>query len=217
MTHIYCVPGLAAGKEIFKNLKLPESHYEIHFLEWLIPEDNESISNYAKRMTFRVLHKNVILLGVSFGGVMVQEMAAHLNTQKVIIISSIKTKQELPKRLKLAKTTKVYKLMPTGLASTVSDFTKFAIGPRSKKRLRLYNEYLSIRDKRYLDWAIHNVINWDRSIADPNVIHIHGDQDVVFPIRYINQAQILEGGTHVMILNKGSKVSKMLLNIIENR
>ncbi len=44
----------------------------------------------------------------------------------------------------------------------------------------------------------------------------HGDQDAVFPIKYIQDAKILKGGTHVMILNKGSVVSKMLQNIIEN-
>jgi len=216
MTHLYCVPGLAAGKEIFKNIKLPEANYEIHFLEWLIPNKDETIAAYAKRMAARIVHENVVLVGVSFGGVMVQEMAAYTIAKKVIIVSSVKSEQELPKRLKLARKTKMYKLMPTGLATTVTDFTKFAIGPRSKKRLRLYNEYLSVRDKRYLDWAIHQVVNWKRKNADPNVIHIHGDQDIVFPIRYIKEAQILEGGTHVMILNKGSKISKMLLNIIES-
>lgn len=216
MNHIYCVPGLAASKEIFKNIKLPEEQYTIHILEWLIPKDRESISEYANRMASCIKHENVILIGVSFGGIIAQEMAAFINLQKLIIISSIKSKQELPRRLKLVKSTKVYKLMPTGLVSSVSDFTKFAIGPRSKKRLNLYNEYLSVRDKQYLNWAIHQVVSWDRTHVDPAVIHIHGDQDAVFPIRNINGAQILEGGTHVMILNKGSRISKMLLNIIEN-
>jgi hypothetical protein len=48
------------------------------------------------------------------------------------------------------------------------------------------------------------------------VHHIHGTADFVFPIENISNATLLEGGTHVMILNKGSKVSKLLLNIIES-
>ena len=80
----------------------------------------------------------------------------------------------------------------------------------------MYNEYLSIKDKDYLDWAIEKMVNWNRNDVDTEVYHIHGDLDAVFPIKNIKNANILQGGTHIMILNKGSKVSKMLQNIIEN-
>lgn len=214
--HLYFVPGLAASKEIFKNIVLPADVYEVHIIEWLLPEKKESLSSYAQRMATFVTQENAVLVGVSFGGVVVQEMAKYLQLQKLIIISSVKSKQELPKRFTVAKVTKAYKLLPTSIISSVGDLTKFAIGPRSKKRLRLYNEYLSIKDKDYLDWAIEKMVNWNRSEADKNVYHIHGDLDAVFPIKNIKDAMILEGGTHIMILNKGSKVSKMLQNIIEN-
>lgn len=214
--HVYFMPGLAAGKEIFKNILLPEEYYEIHLLEWLIPEKDESIQSYAKRMASLVSFDSSVLVGVSFGGVLVQEMAQFLNLRKLIIISSVKCRQEFPRRLKIAKTTKAYKLVPTQLATSVDDFTLFAIGPKSKKRLKLYNEYLSVRDKTYLDWAIQNMIEWEREEVDPNVIHIHGDEDAVFPIRYIKDAITIEGGTHVMILNKGKKISSLLENIIQN-
>ncbi len=214
--HLYFVPGLAASKEIFKNIVLPADVYEVHIIEWLLPEKKESLSSYAQRMATFVTQENAVLVGVSFGGVVVQEMAKYLQLQKLIIISSVKSKQELPKRFTVAKVTKAYKLLPTSIISSVGDLTKFAIGPRSKKRLRLYNEYLSIKDKDYLDWAIEKMVNWNRSEVDKNVYHIHGDLDAVFPIKNIKGAMILEGGTHIMILNKGSKVSKMLQNIIEN-
>lgn len=214
-THVYFMPGMAAGKEIFKNIRLPEEDYEIHLLEWQIPEKDESIQAYAKRMAEQITEPSPVLVGVSFGGVLVQEMAAFLDLKKLIIISSVKSQDELPLRLKVAKTTKAYKLVPTQLASSVDDFTVFAIGPKSKKRLRLYNEYLSVRDKTYLDWAIDNMVNWKRKEIDPQVIHIHGDQDAVFPIRCIKGAHVIEGGTHVMILNKAATLSKLLQNIME--
>lgn len=214
-THIYFVPGLAAGKEIFKNIRLPEDRYELHILEWKIPESGDTLEAYAKRMSARVKYPNGILVGVSFGGVMAQEMAIFAKPRKLIIISSVKSKQELPLRLKLVRKTGAYKLLPTGWALSVKDLTKLAIGPRSKKRLSLYQEYLSVRDKSYLDWAIKQMVCWDRTRIDPKVIHLHGDADMVFPIKHIQGAEILEGGTHVMILNKGSWISERLQNIIE--
>ncbi|HAH34811.1 MAG TPA: alpha/beta hydrolase, partial [Flavobacteriaceae bacterium] len=43
-THIYFVPGLAAGKEIFENINLPESRYTLHVISWLIPSKKETIA-----------------------------------------------------------------------------------------------------------------------------------------------------------------------------
>lgn len=215
-THIYFVPGLAASKEIFKNIRLPEDRYEIHILEWVIPEKEETLSHYAKRMAAMVTQPNAVLAGVSFGGVVVQEMSLFLKLRKLIIISSVKTKHELPLRLKLARKTGAYKLLPTGWALSVKDLTRFAIGPRSRKRLKLYQEYLSVRDKNYLDWAIKQMVCWDRETKVDGVHHIHGTGDIVFPTKYIKNANMIDGGTHVMILNKGSKVSKLLEKIIEN-
>ena len=36
-THIYFMPGLAAGPEIFENIELSPTLYELHFLKWLKP------------------------------------------------------------------------------------------------------------------------------------------------------------------------------------
>ncbi len=213
--HVYFVPGLAAGGEIFRNIKFPE-HYEIHILEWLIPVRNESIQDYAKRMADCVEEKDLILIGVSFGGVVVQEMSAFLKLKKLIIISSVKTRKELPRRIKFASATKAYKLIPTSLVLSAEDLTKFSIGPKTKKRLSLYQEYLHVRDKKYLDWALEKMITWNRMEIVPDVIHIHGGKDMVFPLKYIGGCTVIEGGTHIMILNKGREISQKLLEIFED-
>ncbi|HLT49688.1 MAG TPA: hypothetical protein VKZ90_04495 [Aequorivita sp.] len=212
--HVYFVPGLAAGSEIFRNIKLPKK-YEIHILEWLIPEKNESLHAYAKRMAFCIKEKDAILIGVSFGGVVVQEMNDFLKLKKLIIISSVKTRSELPRRMKLASFTKAYKLIPTSLVLSVEDLTKFSIGPKTKKRLSLYQQYLHVRDKQYLDWALEKMITWDQKEKIEGIIHIHGENDMVFPIKYIDGCAVIKGGTHIMILNKGRKISDKLLQIFE--
>jgi len=213
-THIYFVPGMAAGSEIFRNIKFPET-YEVHILEWLIPEKNESLKAYAERMARRIQEKNPILIGVSFGGVVAQEMSDFLELKKLIIISSVKSKDELPRRMKLASLTKAYKLIPTGLVLSADDLTKYSIGPKTKKRLSLYQEYLHVRDKQYLDWALEKMITWGKKEKLQDVIHIHGEKDVVFPIKYIDQCEVIKGGTHIMILNRGREISQKLLEIFK--
>ena len=197
------MPGLAASSAIFERIQLPEAVFEMHLLEWMLPQKEETLEHYAKRMAKKVQHDQIILVGVSFGGILVQEMKQYLTTRKVIIISSVKSNLEMPVGMKIAKTTKAYKLIPTQLFENIEVLAKFTFGSTViKQRIKLYEKYLSVRDKNYLDWAIAKVLNWERTVVDSNIVHIHGDADEVFPIKNIGKCIIVKGGTHIMILAK---------------
>jgi hypothetical protein len=211
---VYLMPGLAASTAIFERIALPSDTFEIHLLEWEIPMDNESLTDYAKRIAEKIKHKNPVLIGVSFGGILVQEMAKYIDARKVIIISSVRSNLEFPRRLKIAKTTKAYKLIPMNLILNMESLAKFSFGEKVNQRLKLYEKFLSVRDIRYLNWAVEQVILWDRTVVDENVIHIHGDMDDVFPIKNIKNCVAVKGGTHVMILNKYKWLNENLPSII---
>ena len=208
------MPGLAASSSIFERIDLSKDTFEIHLLEWFMPEKAESLQNYAKRMAEKVTDDNAVLVGVSFGGILVQEMAQFLNLRKLIIVSSVKSNAELPRRMKIAKTTKAYKLMPTGLLQDVEKLVKYAFGDVMKQKLKLYEQFLHMRNKEYLDWAIEQVICWDRVKIDANVVHIHGDADDVFPVKNIKSFINVKGGTHMMILNRFRWFNQHLPKII---
>lgn len=213
---VYFMPGLAASSAIFERIDLSKEKFEIILLEWEIPLPSESLSQYAQRMALKVTHENPVLIGVSFGGILVQEMAVFLQPFRVIIISSVKTNLEFPRRMKVAKTTKAYKLIPTSLILNVENLAKFSFGEKIKSRLQLYEKFLSVRDINYLDWAIEQVILWERTEVDPSVIHIHGNQDDVFPIKYITNCIIVPGGNHAMILFRFRWLNEYLPEIILN-
>ncbi|PIF63620.1 MULTISPECIES: alpha/beta hydrolase [unclassified Flavobacterium] len=211
---VYLMPGLAASTTIFERIALPEEMFEIVLLEWEIPLNNESLTDYAKRIADKITHPNPVLIGVSFGGILVQEMAKYVEARKIIIISSVKSNVEFPRRMKIAKTTKAYKLIPMNLIANIESLAKFSFGEKVNQRLKLYEKFLSVRDIRYLNWAVEQVILWDRTVVDENVIHIHGDMDDVFPIKYIKNCVVVKGGTHIMILNKYKWLNENLPSII---
>lgn len=213
---VYFMPGLAASPTIFERIHLPEEQFEQFFLEWILPIPNEPILAYVKRLAENIKHEQPVLIGVSFGGVIVQELSKVISVRKTIIISSVRTNREFPRRMKLAKTTKAYKILPTGLIQNVESMAKFSFGSTITQRLKLYEKYLSVRDKSYLDWAIETIILWDRDTVDTNVVHIHGDADEVFPIKYIQDCTVVKGGTHIMILNKFKWFNEHLPKIILN-
>ncbi len=211
---VYFMPGLAASSSIFERIVLPEDVFELVLLEWEIPLDKETLSEYAQRMAGKIAHPNPVLIGVSFGGILVQEMAQFIDVRKLIIISSVKTSLEFPLRMKVAKNTKAYKLIPTKLLSNIESLSQFSFGEKINQRLKLYEKFLRVRDKHYLDWAVEQVVLWERTLADERVIHIHGDSDDIFPIKNIQNCIVVKGGTHVMILTKYKWLNENLPRII---
>ena len=212
--HVYFMPGMAANISIFEKIHLPEDIFSMHYLDWVIPAKEISLEEYARQMCNKIVHDNVVLVGVSFGGILVQEMAKHIPVRKIIIISSVKNTSELPKRMVFAKYTKAHKLLPTGLVNNMELLTKYAFGESVQKHLTLYERYLSVRDKYYLDWSLDKIINWQQSEYPKNLVHIHGDKDPVFPIGYIKDCIRVENGTHAMIIYRHKWFNEHLPTII---
>ena len=211
---VYFMPGLAANSSIFERIVLDEAVFETVLLEWEMPLEKETLQDYAKRMVSKVIHPSPVLIGVSFGGILVQEMAKFVEARKVIIISSVKSNLEFPTSFKVAKTTKAYKLIPMSLLANVESLLKFSFGSKINQRISLYKKFLSVRDIRYLDWAVEQIMLWDRIVMDKSVFHIHGDADDVFPIKNIQNCIVVKGGTHIMIWSKFKWFNEKLPKII---
>lgn len=197
------MPGMAASPKIFEFLVLPKP-FEIHLLSWIPPNKNESLISYAKRMCENISHKNPVLLGVSFGGVLVQEMAKHISVRNIVIVSSVKNKNELPFSMKMSKKTNIHKLLPVQWIKNIDNLVLFAFGKGIKRRLELYQRYLSERDPDYLYWAINSLVHWDQIQIPANILHIHGASDTVFPIKNLSKPIIKIKGGHAAIITQAN-------------
>lgn len=214
---VYFVPGLAASSKIYERIKLPEDLCECVYLEWEVPLEGETIKDYSRRLCEKVTHDRPVLIGVSMGGIVVQEMAKCIETRKVIIISSVKSNQEFQPLFKQASKTKAYKIVPTTLLIHLEKLAKYHIfGRKINQRLMLYKRYLYMRNKKFWDWAIKEIVMWDRTEPDENVVHIHGDDDIIFPSKYIQNFIKVPGGSHIMLVIKPDIISQHLTKVIRD-
>ena len=46
---LYIISGLGADRSVFENINFP-SGMELHFIDWLVPEQNEEFDHYVNRM-----------------------------------------------------------------------------------------------------------------------------------------------------------------------
>lgn len=215
--HIYCIPGLGASSKIFEYINLPENEFEMHFLDWISPLNlNEDLKSYSERLSNNIREENIYLIGVSFGGVIAQEIARKLSVHKVILISSIKHESEIPNRLNVLKNLKFYYLAPLFGMFNYEKLQKLAVGKMLKRKLFLYNKYMKISDKLYLIWATKNMLKWKQKEAPTNLVHLHGDKDIIFPSKYLNNFIRIENGRHEMVLTHAKKISNLLKEILRN-
>lgn len=212
---IYFIPGLAANSLIFEKINLPNDLFEVHFIEWKEPLENESLSNYSERIIQEIHHKNPILIGVSFGGIIAQEIAKKIKTEKIIIISSVKKPEEYPFLYKIAKKLKLY-IFPieTILNCIFNTYKKTVTSKNKKEKLKLYDKYLSIRSNNYLNWGIKTVLNWENKNPLNNIIHIHGTKDEIFPAKNIKNAILLPQANHALILTRYKWLNENLPTLI---
>ena len=218
-TPIYFMPGLAASSSIFENIDFEKDSYEFYFLEWKLPYKNESLSNYVQRLLVEVTHEKPILVGVSFGGIIIQEMAKYIEVQQLIVISSVLHESEFPQRMKWVKKLRFHHIFPTSILSNFNYLKYIMLGKSLKKRFELYKKYLQMNDKKYLDWAIHSILHWKAENMNTNVkiSRIHGEKDEVFPLKNINKnnCYIIPNATHAMIVYKYKWFNKNLPIIIK--
>ncbi|HEY8689571.1 MAG TPA: alpha/beta hydrolase [Chitinophagaceae bacterium] len=213
MKHIYCISGFGADEKLFSKFQFPQ--HEIHFIKWIIPEKNESIEAYAKKLIFQIHHDNPILIGLSFGGMMCIEIAGQIKIELIIIISSIKTNAEMPLWMRISGKLKLNRLFPMRSFKLIEPLEDYNLGVITKEEKRMVSDYRKNIDPVYSDWAINAILNWKNTVAPKNLYHIHGDNDRIFSIKKIKPDYTIQSGGHMMILNKSDEVNKCISSILE--
>lgn len=209
----YFISGLGADKKAFQKIKLPQG-YEPVFLDWIPPQKKESLSNYAQRLSSLIKSdEEFILIGLSFGGMLASEIAKLHQPLKTIIISSLATSNELPWYFKKAGSIGLHKAVPIKLLKAGS-VLKNLMGVASREDKAIILNYARTADPDLVRWSIHAIVNWKQAERLPTIIHLHGSNDRLLPIKYTHPDFIIKGGGHLMIFNKAEEVNKILQQVL---
>ncbi|MFZ1292377.1 MAG: hypothetical protein WAR79_19945 [Melioribacteraceae bacterium] len=212
---VYLLPGLCFDKRIFENLNLNVNN--IIFLNWIEPELNENLINYIKRISkqIQISSEKIILVGHSFGGIVVQEISKFIIVEKVIIISSIKHSSEKPFSLLMFKHFPIYKLFNKKLVLKTFPLWANLFGYNSDKGKTIFRSMINNCTEKYFKWAFHQIVNWENTEKPKSYLHhIHGTNDKTFPIKLILNPISVQDGSHFMVHSKAEEISKILNELI---
>lgn len=205
---IYLFSGLGADERVFQKLDL--SAYQATFIQWIPPLNNESINDYAKRLTAQIESEKPILLGISFGGMIATEVSKHIDYEKIILISSAKTCNEIPFYYRWAGMLYLHRFLPTRLLKSANWLTFWAFGVYSVTEKNLLRQIFLDTDSQFLKWAINTIVHWKNQDIPDRLIHIHGTNDKILPISFIKCDYPIQGGGHLMILQQHEFIKPLL-------
>lgn len=213
MNKIFLIPGLGADARIFQYIDL--KGHDVTPINWVEPENQDTLSSYAQKL---IAHHKItsgsIVIGSSLGGMLTIEIAKRVKLDKAILISSIKTKSEAPKSHIWYKYLPLYKLVPSTWLPQTGFIVRMVMGKMSKHHQELFESMLKSTSPNFIKWALGAILHWDNETIPPNVYHIIGDKDKIFPYQRITDATIIKGGTHIMIYTKAKEINNWLKDII---
>lgn len=211
---IFCIPGFGVDEKIFGNLNL---NAELVYINWLDPLPNESIREYALRMASGIDENEPVILGISFGGMIALEIAKLRPVKQIILISSVKKRSELPRRLRVIGRLGLNRLFPVKKIQQNEQFYKVAnrrLGAYTPEERAFANAYRKKANLNYVNWSFQQILNWKNMEVPKDTVHIHGNKDQVFPVKSVKPTHLIENGTHMMVWNRAAEISEIINNAL---
>ncbi len=214
MISVYFISGLGADASVFERLQL-DPKIEINHIPWLEPKEEESMDAYALRMAAEIQDPaQSIIVGLSFGGVMAIEIAKRIPVKHVVLLSSIKYKEEMPLQLNVIGLFKLNKLVPASKLLHFKPLVNWFFGIRKADERSMFSALIERTDEDLVDWSSEQIVQWQGQHDLQNITHIHGTADTVFPIKNVRADHVVKGGPHFMVFTHAKEVSALLNDVI---
>jgi pimeloyl-ACP methyl ester carboxylesterase len=209
----YFISGIGADYRLFTHIRLPEG-FECHYINWIAPEQEESLPSYAGRLTAQIdTAEPFTLIGFSLGGIMAVEIAKLFPPACTILISSIPVSSNLPPFYRRAHRLRLQKLASPTLMKALASF-KHLVTMRSRDNYKLMREVIRDGDDTFIAWAMDAVVDWQNDTLPTPYYHIHGTWDEIFPVKYTKPTHVVHRGGHNLILSHALIVNGILREIL---
>lgn len=212
---IYFLSGLGADERAFQKIKLPAG-YEIRHIPWEPVKGDETIETYARRLSVSIDNsKPFMLAGLSFGGIIASEISKFLKPEKLILFSSVMTRQELPRIYRMAGKPNFERLLPNSFLSLSRPLLYWFLSPLDQESRRLIAAFLKRKDPVFSRWALGQISRWqNEEIFEPH-LHIHGGRDRIFPASLTQADYVIQGGGHFSVITHAEEVNLLLKRELE--
>lgn len=205
-THYYIISGMGADHRVFSRISFPDNHTH---LRWIENEPNETLQHYASRMAEGIKHKNPTIIGLSFGGIVAQEIAAQIKVKELILISTIKSKEEKPWFMEVAGVLHIPAMMPHSLLKRANKLVAYAFSLVNPDEQEVLQSCFENTSPEHLKWAMNQITKWEGVESTTPMFHIHSTKDKVFSSN-IDKADVKIPGGHFAVYTNADELNQIL-------
>ncbi len=212
MQNIYCISGLGVDERLFRKIEVPG--FQLVHLPWVVYDKHDTIKTYAAKMMAGISDENPIIMGVSFGGMIATEIAEMVNAKHVILLSSSKTKNELPLLYRIVGKSGLLHIAPIWLVKRVFFILYFVFGIKTKEDKKLLRSILKDTSNSFVRWSTIALTHWERTSYPNSITHIHGTSDKILYPFCVKPDYWIKNGGHLIILQNYQDVNNILDGIL---
>ena len=206
--HIYILSGLGADERVFSRITSPENHTH---LSWIENKSDESLHSYAARMAAKIEHSNPVLIGLRFGGIVAQEIAAMIPAKELILISTIQTKKEKPWYFSQVAKLELVNYIPNFMLAKPNIFVAYAFSLNAKEDKEVLQSCFDNTTAEHMKWAMKQIVNWEVVEYNTPAFQIHSRQNRIFRKEKSQTKSFISGGHFAMYTN-ASELNEILVD-----
>jgi pimeloyl-ACP methyl ester carboxylesterase len=207
---IYCISGLGADKRVFQRIVFPAAYDVVH-VEWIQSKRSETLSSYTIKLLEQIESSQpFILIGLSFGGIVVSELLKSIQPFKTIIISSATTKYQIPWYFRFLGQLRLQYLIPSFILKHPNFIFYWIFGAKDFDTKKLLRAILNDTNPNFVKWSMTKIATWQQSARNQDIFHIHGTKDRLLPIDKNNIDIAINGGGHLMLYDSSDVISDIL-------
>ena len=182
MKKIFFISGLGANKLAFS--KIEDLPYEKVCVPWIKMHPDDTITSYSSRMIkANNITQEDILVGLSFGGLIAQEMCKQLNKDEVILISSFQKKEHLRPLFRKSLDLNLNALIPSFKVPLVDNIVGIFLNSGTKESKAVLSKMIEETDHELLKLSIKMIqqVKPDQYNI-PRTYNIIGDSDRILQL-----------------------------------
>ena len=205
---IYAIPGLGTTEKLYANTVIPG--VEIKVLHWPLPEKQDTMQSYARKFLPQInTSEPFCLLGVSFGGMLCTELSHIISPEKLFLVSTSKTRDELPWFIRFFKHVPIHKLLPEKQHRKMAYQGRWIVG-FGKAYIPEFLGMVNSMAENYFQNCINIIVNWNGTRLPKSAIHIHGDRDKLLKYKFVKADHTISGGSHAMIVFQAEEINAII-------
>ena len=217
---IVCIPGLGANYRTFT----PQKSYfgdRVVIPEYIKPNTQEKLETYCKRWAPKINHELAgepcVLLGMSFGGMCVQELSRYIPAKAIILLGSTQKPVRFKKMYPFFE--HIGRLSPDGLINVVGKVSPYIIAYTEGLDEQSREIVAQMMQEKHVDfyrWQVFAGAQWIQHGFEGEytcpVFSAHGARDtVIFPQKNSSEYDLyIEDGHHLINLSHAAQINRFI-------